>query len=445
MADSHSNIVAVATPPGYGGVSIVRLSGPNIPELSVSLIGKLPSPRYAALTNFFDDHGNPIDHGIALYFPAPNSFTGEHVLEFHGHGSPMVTQMLLARCLSLGMRLARPGEFSERAFLNGRLDLTQAEAIADLIESSTESAARSAFNSLQGGFSDRIHNLTEKVTNLRIYVEAAIDFPDEEIDFLEDGEVLSKVHDLVEDFESLKSTLAQGKLLRDGLKVVLTGRPNAGKSSLLNLMCDEQRAIVSAIAGTTRDVLTQTIELDGLPVELLDTAGIRDSSDEIEEEGVRRAFLAQQQSDLILLVVDDSDHHETVSDLVQKLPENIPYLVVHNKIDLSGNAHEHKGNHVWISAATGEGIPTLIEAIKKGAGYRGEEGSQIIARQRHIDAIHRAEGFLLSGLEQLTYYNAGELLAEDLAACQQVLGEITGKVTSDELLGLIFGSFCIGK
>ena len=446
MVCDEDDIVAIATPPGRGGVSIIRLSGPHIPAFAHQFLGRLPKPRMATFAEFKDAQHHAIDHGLALYFPAPNSYTGEHVLELHGHGSPIAMQLLVKRCLEFGLRLARPGEFSERAFLNGRLDLAQAEAVSDLIESQTEAAAKSAFQSLKGRFSDRIEALVHKVTELRIYVEAAIDFPEEEIDFLADGDVQNRLDELLYDLASLLASVKQGQLLRDGLKVVLTGLPNAGKSSVLNALSNEQRAIVSAIAGTTRDVLEQVIQLDGLPIEILDTAGVRHAQDEIEAEGVRRAVAAQRQADLILLVVDDSTEQDSqISSLVETLPSGIPSILVRNKIDLSqrepgGNEHE-----VSVSALTGEGMEALKSRILDNAGYRQSDDSRFIARARHLDAINRAQDCLKKGRDQLVTYRAGELLAEDLLACQHALGEITGEVTSDDLLGLIFGSFCIGK
>ena len=447
---SFDNIVAVATPPGRGGISIVRLSGPTIPSIVKDLLDRFPEPRFATYTDFKNCDGSVIDSGIALFFKAPRSYTGENVLELHGHGSPVAMNMLVQRCLQLGARLARPGEFSERAFLNGRLDLTQAEAVADLIESNTESAARSALKSLQGKFSDRVNELVDSVTQLRIFVEAAIDFPDEEIDFLEDSNVLGQLETLAGLFKSLKASVNQGKLLRDGLKVVLTGLPNAGKSSLLNALSNEDRAIVSKIPGTTRDVLEQKIEIDGLPIEFIDTAGIRETTNEIEAEGVRRARKAQHQADLIILVVDDSDTDDTKAEyLLETLAgdqhTSATTLLIRNKIDLTHRSPNCSENVVYVSALTGDGLTALKDKIKQLAGFRQVEDSQFLARQRHVDALNRAEEFLQSGLEQQSLYRAGELLADDLTSCQKALGEITGEVTSDELLGMIFSSFCIGK
>ncbi len=446
---STDTIVAVATPPGRGGISIVRLSGPDPDVIRIArrLVGVCPAPRHAHHTDFLDRDGLVIDNGIALYFPAPHSFTGESTLELQAHGSPVVMQMLLQNCLALGARLAQPGEFSKRAFLNGRMDLTQAEAIADLIDSGTQAAARSAVQSLQGGFSRRIHELVEEVTRLRIFVEAAIDFPDEEIDFLEDARVVDQLEHLSSLFASLKRSTRQGMLLREGLKVVLTGLPNAGKSSLLNYLCNDQRAIVSDIPGTTRDVLEQFIDLDGLPVEIVDTAGIRPAASEIEAEGVRRAIQQQNRAGLALLLVDDSQTSDIeTNSLLRELDTPAPVLLVRNKIDLTGRRPGCGAeNEVCVSALTGDGIDILKGKIRHIAGFRDVDDSHFLARQRHLDALDRAEEFLLHGLEQQKKFQAGELLAEDLNACQRALSGITGEISSDDLLGMIFSAFCIGK
>ncbi len=439
------SIVAISTPPGRGGIGIVRVSGPLAPQIAGKILRVVPGPGRIRHSDFLDIDGKAIDNGVAILFSAPRSYTGEHILELQGHGSPVVLQILVRRCLQLGARLARPGEFSERAFLNGRMDLAQAEAVADLIESGTESAARSAMVSLQGGFSERIHELVEAVTQLRIFVEAAIDFPDEEIDFLEDSNVVAQLETLSTRFESIKRSVQQGKILREGLKIVLTGLPNAGKSSLLNALTDEQRAIVSEIPGTTRDVLEQAIEIDGLPVYIIDTAGIRDTTNEIEAEGVRRAKLAQQQADLVVLVVDDFETGQDRIDQLLQEQAGAPTLLVRNKIDLSKRTAIDGENEASVSALTGQGLGALREKLKITAGYRDTENSPFLARQRHIDALERAENYLRSGLQQQRIHRAGELLADDLTSCQKALGEITGEISSDDLLGLIFGSFCIGK
>ncbi len=430
--------------------------------------------RFATYCAITDAAGQVIDHGIVLSFPAPASYSGEDVVEFHGHGSPIVMKMLIRACLQCGAEMARPGEFSERAFLNGRLDLTQAEAVADLIDSHTDSAARAALKSLQGEFSVRVHELTDAITELRVFVEAAIDFPDEEIDFLASEDVVGKLARASSLFAMLRASIKQGKILRDGLKVVLTGPPNAGKSSLLNVLSREDRAIVSDIPGTTRDILEQFITLDGLPIEIVDSAGIRDGTDEIEVteieyEGMRRAMIAQKAADLVLLVVDDVvASSQQIDEMVTQVAEGIPMFMIRNKIDVSGGAagkyaneisHEmtHEMTHeitheahetnveIGVSAHTGQGIDDLKVALKEFAGFRDNNDNIFIARERHIQALDQAEAFLQQGLSQYVNHQAGELLAEDLLCCQKSLGQITGEVSSDDLLGLIFGSFCIGK
>ncbi len=413
-----------------------------MPGIARSLTGRLPPPRRACLEEYRDESGGVIDQGIAIRFPAPRSYTGEDVLELQGHGSPVTMQMLIRRCLDLGARLARPGEFSERAFLAGRLDLAQAEAVADLIESSTAAAARSAMNALRGILSRQVHALADDLTGLRVYVEAAIDFPDEEIDFLADGEVIRRLESLERAFTDLRRGMRQGRLLRDGLRVVISGAPNTGKSSLLNRLLREQRAIVSNIPGTTRDVLEQYLDLDGLPVMLVDTAGIRDSDDVIEAEGVERARRARQEADLVLEV---RDHALEGSGGNRGDAAGGPVMIVCNKIDLSGHPPGADGDTVYLSVLTGDGMDTLVERIKGFAGYREAESAGYIARQRHIDALERAHRHLCLGIGRLREMQAGELLAEELRLAQNDLGEITGEVTSDDLLGRIFGSFCIGK
>ena len=364
-------------------------------------------------------------------------------MELHGHGSPVVLTSLVAECVGLGAEMARPGEFSERAFLNGRMDLAQAEAVADLIHSTTRAAARAAVRSLQGEFSDKVSSLADAVTQLRVFVEAAIDFPEEEIDFLAREDTLGKLNEIERAFSSLRAGISQGRILRDGFTVVLTGPPNAGKSSLLNVLGGEDRAIVSDIPGTTRDLLHQDIELDGLPLRIVDSAGIREGENEIEAEGIRRAREAQRSADLVLLITDQSDTREQQLELQGDL--EIPVLEVRNKIDLVDEISPDTEAVIHVSALTGSGIDRLRQRLKDFAGYREDGEDAFIARERHLDALNRAQEFFNRGLDQYRIHRAGELLADDLTGCQHALGEITGEVTSEDLLGFIFSSFCIGK
>lgn len=447
-APSNDTIAAVATPAGRGGVGVIRVSGPGTPALIETWFGRALQPRLAHFLPFRDSVGEPLDTGLALYFPAPHSFTGEDVLELHGHGSPVALDMLLRRLLDLGVRLARPGEFSERAFLNDKIDLAQAEAIADLIDSASDQAVRSAQRSLQGEFSRHIDALLESLIELRAYSEAAIDFVDEDIDFLAQGEIGAKLEALVEKLEAIQRTARQGRVLRDGLSVVIAGRPNAGKSSLLNALTGRDSAIVTAIAGTTRDVLREYIQIDGMPLHVIDTAGLRESDDPVEREGIRRARAAIEQADRILLMSDDREADEGAECLAE-LPEKTLVTRIRNKIDLSGRAaglHEsERGVEIDLSAKTGEGLDLLRQHLKDCAGYDAEAGQVFIARRRHLDALDRARTAILSGLAQLRLNQAPELLAEELRLAQQSLGEITGAYTTEDLLGRIFSSFCIGK
>ncbi len=449
MDQALDTIAAQATPPGRGGVGIVRISGPKASECARVILGHCPSPRYAEYLPFVDSEGEVVDEGIALYFPGPNSFTGEDVLELQGHGGPVVMDRLLAIVQQLGVRLARPGEFSERAFLNGKLDLAQAEAIADLIDASSEQAARSALRSLRGEFSERVHELTERLTELRIYVESAIDFPEEEVDFLGDGEVASRLNGIQETLTAVQAAAQQGRLLREGMTVVLAGLPNAGKSSLLNALAGQESAIVTEIAGTTRDVLREEINLDGMPLHIIDTAGLRESADAVEQEGIRRAWREIEQADRLLLLVDDAQGvTEEEMAIVDRLPHGLTVTVIRNKCDLSGNLpvvqSSELGTEIRLSAKTGDGLVLLRDHLKQSMGYQGTGEGGFMARRRHLDALGRAETNLKNG-EQLLQQGAGELLAEELRLAQQALGEITGEVSSDDLLGRIFSSFCIGK
>jgi tRNA modification GTPase len=453
-ARSEDIIVARATPPGQGGVGIIRISGQAIDNIINSILGTIPKPRYATYCQFRQSDGSTLDEGVAVYFKAPYSFTGEDVLELQGHGGTVVMDMLLQRILALGVRLARPGEFTLRAFLNDKIDLTQAEAIADLIAASSEQAARSAIHSLQGKFSDEVNHLVDKIIQLRMYVEAAIDFPEEEIDFLSDGNILHKLEAIMERLEQVLDRARQGRALKEGMKVVIAGYPNAGKSSLLNLLSGDNSAIVSDIPGTTRDVIKETILIDGVPLFLVDTAGLRPADNVIEAEGVRRAWQEIPNADRILLVLEATQcpieniiHHPLVQELSHYHDR---VTVLRNKIDLtreSASCQTGVDSQVTIinlSAKTGCGLEELKQHLKKSAGYHGDE-NVFIARRRHIDALHITKQHLQDALEQLLVYKAGELVAEELRVAQQALGEITGEFRSDDLLGNIFSSFCIGK
>ncbi|HDZ58341.1 MAG TPA: tRNA uridine-5-carboxymethylaminomethyl(34) synthesis GTPase MnmE [Pseudomonas xinjiangensis] len=447
-------IAAIATAPGQGGVGIVRVSGPLALATAARVAQLKPRPRYAHYGPFWHDD-RLLDQGLTLYFPGPNSFTGEDVLELHGHGGPVVLDMLLKACLDDGVRLARPGEFSERAFLNDKLDLAQAEAIADLIEASSEQAARNAVQSLQGVFSARVNALTEALIELRIYVEAAIDFPEEEIDFLADGHVLQKLESIRGELAQVQRQASQGALLREGMNVVIAGRPNAGKSSLLNALAGKESAIVTEIAGTTRDVLREHILIDGMPLHIIDTAGLRDTEDLVEKIGVARAMTAISEADRILLVVDSSQpeakNPEALwPEFLIDQPDAAKVTLVYNKIDLTDEAvgldeSEHGGVILRLSARSGQGVDLLRDHLKTCMGYEQTAESLFSARRRHLEALEQASLQLEHGHHQLTVLGAGELLAEDLRVAQQALGSITGQFSADDLLGRIFSSFCIGK
>jgi tRNA modification GTPase len=442
-------IAAVATPSGRGGVGVVRISGPGTSQVTRRILGILPPPRQALYRVFRDADGTPIDRGIALFFPAPHSYTGDDVLELQGHGGPVVMDMLLQAAVRLGARQARPGEFSERAFLNGKLDLAQAEAVADLIESSTEQAARGAYHSLQGEFSARVCTLVDSLTELRTYVEAAIDFAEEEENFLSGPELEERLRAVVCQAKSLLANAHQGALLRDGMTLVIAGRPNVGKSSLLNALAGRDSAIVTEIPGTTRDVLREHIQIDGMPVHVLDTAGLRQTDDAVERVGIDRAWQAISQADALLLVVDHPlGFGPSDQELLERFPPGPDRIVVHNKVDLIQATARIDlavgGQSIHLSALTGEGLPLLREHLKGLMGFAGGEGC-FTARRRHLEALRRAGVGLGEALTHLRDGHAGELVAEDLRQAQHHLGEITGEFTPDDLLGRIFASFCIGK
>ncbi|MGR9086772.1 MAG: tRNA uridine-5-carboxymethylaminomethyl(34) synthesis GTPase MnmE [Gammaproteobacteria bacterium] len=440
-------IAAIATPPGNGGVGIIRISGTLSSDITRQLHNKPLVPRLAQYASFLDADGSVIDTGISLYFPGPHSYTGEDVLELQGHGGSVVMDMLLRRVLSLGARLANPGEFTERAFLNNKLDLAQAEAVADLIESSTEQSVRSAQKSMQGLFSGKINELVAELTELRIYVEAAIDFVEEEIDFLSDGVVENRIARLLQRIEGIQKTAAQGRLLRDGMTVVLAGKPNAGKSSLLNALAGHEAAIVTDIAGTTRDVLRERIQLDGMPLHIIDTAGLRDSDNAVEREGIRRAHEEIGKADRVLLLIDAAERN--AESLRQSLPAGIPVTEVYNKIDLLGiepdSIETAAGTQIYLSIKTGEGMDLLTRHLKQSVGFTEATGDVFIARRRHLEALRQGHEYVENALRLLQESHAGELVAEELRQAQNVLSEITGEFTSDDLLGKIFSSFCIGK
>ena len=446
---TRESIAAIATPPGVGAVGILRISGPRVPQIAAAVIGRLPAPRLAELAIFRDAAGEAIDQGLALYFPAPHSYTGEHVLELQGHGGPVVLDRLLRRVFALGARPARPGEFSERAFLAGKLDLTQAEAIADLIASGTEQQARLAARSLEGAFAKRVQQLLDGLTRARAYLEATLDFPDEDVDQATVDDTDSKLTELLQNLDVLLATAERGERLRDGLLVVLAGAPNAGKSSLLNALTETDRAIVTPIPGTTRDLLHADVQIDGLPLRVVDTAGLRLSADPIEQEGVRRAREQIDRADLVLWIIDDAGA-DPASTPPADLPPQIPVLRVRNKIDLSGRAagEDREADHgvvIACSATTGAGLDALRRALVRQAGLGVDTGGEFSARRRHLDALRRTREAIQAAAEALATGLSPELAADDLRLAQQRLGEITGAVSSDELLGRIFSEFCIGK
>ena len=440
-------IVAIATAQGLGGIGVVRLSGPDLGSIALRLTGNLPQPRTATRARFLDETGVEIDEGIVLYFAAPRSYTGEDVLELQGHGGPVVLQLVLQRCLELGARLAEPGEFTHRAYLNGKIDLAQAEAVADLIEATTAAAARSAVKSLSGEFSRRVNDLVERLIALRMLLESTLDFPEEEVDFLRQADVSGQVSALINDIGLLQHRARQGSLLRNGLHIVLAGQPNVGKSSLLNRLAGEERAIVTAVPGTTRDALRETIQVGGIPLHIVDTAGLRESEDEVERLGVARSWKEIQRADVILHLLDArTGATQADDDISDRLPAGVEQIAVFNKSDLTSQAgrREERNGRVtlWISSKTGEGMDALERELMRVAGWQTAAEDVFLARERHLMALEKALAHLRTAQAQ---QNALELLAEELRLTQESLGTITGEFTPDDLLGKIFSSFCIGK
>lgn len=451
----QDTIVAQATAPGRGGVGIVRLSGPQVKQVMRCILGKTLTPRLATYLPFHDAQGGVVDQGVALFFQGPNSFTGEDVLELQGHGGQVVMDLLIRAALSIEeIRVAEPGEFSQRAFLNNKIDLAQAEAIADLIEATSEQAASNALQSMQGAFSREVSQLVESLTHLRMYVEAAIDFPEEEIDFLNDGKVTQDLYAIEQHMEQVFAKANQGAMIREGMKVVIAGRPNAGKSSLLNALAGKESAIVTDIAGTTRDVLREQIHLEGMPIHVIDTAGLRDTTNAVEQIGVKRAWQEIHQADRVLFLVDATTTQETDPfviwpEFMAKIPPHLKVTVIRNKVDLSQEALTHELDQeqpvLRLSITKDLGLDTLKMHLKQCMGYQGTTESQFSARRRHLEALEQAQEALKRGRVQLEVYQAGELLAEELRLAQEALSQITGRLSSDDLLGKIFGSFCIGK
>ncbi len=448
MARPPSDVIAaIATAPGRGGIGVVRISGPNLSALAATLGGRVPEARMACFTRFRSADDGLIDEGLLLYFPAPNSFTGEDVIELQGHGGPVVMQLLLARCLELGARLAEPGEFTRRAFLNGKLDLAQAESVADLIEASTAAAARSAVRSLTGSFSKEVHGIVERLIDLRMLVEATLDFPDEDVDFLAEARALERIQSIASELEALLDRARQGSLLRSGLHVVLVGQPNVGKSSLLNRLAGEERAIVTDIAGTTRDALRETIQIEGIPLHITDTAGLRDTTDEVEKIGIARTWQEIERADVIVRLVDvragltDAD-----AAIDARLPAGVERITVFNKVDLAG--HDAKrvdadgAVSLYLSAKAGQGIELLRAELLRVAGWHRHGEDIILARERHLIALREALACIHRALDNR---HALELMAEELRLAQEAVNEITGEFTPDDLLGVIFSRFCIGK
>lgn len=440
-------IAAIATASGSGGIGVVRVSGPAVVQIATAILGQCPKPRYAAYLPFLDADGQTLDQGIAIYYSAPNSYTGEEVLELQAHGGPALLQILLTRCLSLGARQAAPGEFTRRAYLNEKMDLAQAEAVADVINAATSEAARSAMRSLSGEFSNRINVLLQRLIELRMFVEACLDFPEEEIDFISQGNVKKKIEDVQVDLQKIYNEAKQGNLLREGLTVVLVGQPNVGKSSLINQLAADDVAIVTSIAGTTRDTIKSAIQINGIPLHVVDTAGLRETEDEIEQFGIARTWRALESANIALLLVDAAHGiTEVEKSILARLPSDLPKIWVHNKIDLAKKSpfveHLDGEPHIHLSAKMGDGVDLLREALLKIVGWQSTSEGVFMARTRHLDAIKQVDQFLQAALAAI---EQSEIVAENLRMAQDALSSVTGEFTPDDLLGEIFSKFCIGK
>ena len=447
MPKSNDTIAAIATASGAGGIGVVRVSGSLSKDIAAHVLGACPVPRYAAYLPFYDSNQQLIDRGIAIYYQNPNSYTGEDVLELQAHGGTALMQLLLARCIQLGARQAEPGEFTKRAYLNDKIDLAQAEAVADVINASTTEAARSAVRSLSGEFSSSINHVLAKLINLRMYVEACLDFPEEEIDFITQGKVAEKLATIVLELKTVFSKAKQGSLLREGMHIVLVGQPNVGKSSLMNQLSGEEVAIVTPIAGTTRDSIKSLIQINGLPLHIIDTAGLRDTEDEVEKIGIARTYLALESAQVALLLIDAAHGiGETEKIVLNRLPQGISKIWVHNKIDATHETAKIKviadEMHIYLSAKTGEGIDLLKQQLLNIAGYQQNAEGIFMARARHLNALVQVDNHLTIAAAQI---NAAELVAEELKLAQEALSSITGEFTTDDLLGEIFSKFCIGK
>jgi len=446
-AEATETIAAIATAPGSGGIGIVRVSGPACRRIAEGVLGHCPASRYAAYLDFREADGGLIDRGIAIYYAAPHSYTGEDVLELQAHGGPALMQLLLKRCLALGARQALPGEFTKRAYLNDKLDLAQAEAVIDVINASTEAAARSAVRSLSGEFSAYIQALLGRMIELRMYVEACLDFPEEEIDFITQGRVAEKLSVIQHDLSAVFQSAKQGNLLREGIQVVLIGQPNVGKSSLMNRLAGEDVAIVTSIAGTTRDVIRSTIQINGVPLHIIDTAGLRETADEVEKHGIARTWRALENADVALLLVDAAHGiGETEKSILARLPAFLPKIWIHNKIDLSADSPKKEvldgETHIHLSAKHGQGLSLLREHLLALAGWQPSGEGVFMARTRHLQALAAVEEHLSLAIQRL---GQAELVAEELRLAQEELSQITGEFTPDDLLGEIFSKFCIGK